>query len=144
MRSGTTAARQRRRRKIHRGWCAARPTAVTIMGCNPSKDGSAVGGSRGVAGGDGGGGGGGGGGVADKSSSAAGSGAAETLLIPLSDGKWTTPIRGKRQKYCKRFCPVYRYNIIYLMIYYVIRSWDLPPPRTDIVKYIYRRDTYIS
>ncbi|KAE9542283.1 hypothetical protein AGLY_003410 [Aphis glycines] len=44
------------------------------MGCNPSKDGSAVGG-----------GGGGGGGVADKSSSAAESGAAETLLIPLSD-----------------------------------------------------------
>jgi hypothetical protein len=54
------------------------------MGCNPSKDGSAVGG-RGVAGVDGG-----GGGVSDKLSSAAESDAAKTLLIPLSDGKWTT------------------------------------------------------
>lgn len=47
------------------------------MGCNPSKDGGAVGG-EGVGGDDG-------GGVTNKLSSAAESDAAETLLIPLSD-----------------------------------------------------------
>lgn len=51
------------------------------MGCNPSKDGGAVG--REGVGGDG------GGGVTNKLSSAAKSDAAETLLIPLGDGKWT-------------------------------------------------------
>lgn len=50
------------------------------MGCNPSKDGGAVGGGEGV-GVDG------GVGVINKLSSATESDAAETLLIPLSDGK---------------------------------------------------------
>jgi len=52
------------------------------MGCNPSKDGGAAVGVEDVAR-DG------GVGVVNKLSSAAESDAAETLLIPLSDGKWT-------------------------------------------------------